>query len=137
MAYRMSWLQPDRLVLQEFWDEITAEDMRLAVQKFAEMLQQGTPPVHLLTDATGVKIYPKILSVYAKAFNYRPDPERIGWVVVMVPDHPIARFIANVVPQTGISGMRFRIVTDYAEAGEFLSRQDITLELPPKLPERT
>ncbi len=134
MPYRVSWLVEERVVLQEFWGHLNAAELSGAVQEFAALMDAGTPPIHLISDAHAVESYPKSIGTYMKSFNYRPDPQRIGWLVVILPDSPVARFIGNTVPQVGIVGMRFRIVANYDEVVTFLAHQDETLTLPESIP---
>lgn len=118
---------PNRIILQRFYGEVALEDITYASTEGPRMMLDGIPPVHLFVEGSGVTRFPQQLRSLQEALRANPNPEVLGWVVIVTPDNPLLRFIAAMLAQLKINHVRFRLFLDAEAALRFLHTQDPTL----------
>ena len=125
MGAKVSWYIQDRVVLNYFWDDISAQELGDTILQSGEFVRAGTYPVHTIIhmlDATG---YPMNLGVVLKAATTMKDI-KFGWLIP-ISDDRLVRFFVSTASQV-IRG-KFRGAPSVQAALEFLADVD------PSLPE--
>jgi hypothetical protein len=132
MPFVVDWFIPNQVLLFNFYDEITLDDVTQATIRGQSMtVDEGDYPVHLLVDARRVTGVPYNVSALLGAMtDHHPRPDVLGWVAVIAPDHFLVRFIAVVLGSVRVMRINFRLFRDLPSAILFLRDQDERLRSP-------
>ena len=124
MPYKVSWYQPDRIILSEFDGILTIDEVRAYVQQCYEMIDSGQPLVHSIIDVRGLK---KIESVpdSLKAVQTTPTHPNSGWTIVVGSLNPLVTFVVDFMGM--ITKSRYRRFDSVPEAIDFMKERDQTL----------
>ncbi len=128
MPYTIRWYVEGRVILERAYGIVTmAELERFNEEVTREIVEHGTPPVHVVVDLTSVERYPPSLREVLSTMRRTTDRARLGWMVVAV-QNPVLRFVASVVFQ--VAGTRLRMFSTVPEALKFLALMDDGITLP-------
>lgn len=123
MPYELNWGMENRVISLRMWDQITMDEIDTISPQLMEMLNTGTPPVHLVADYTAVSGMPFSLQHSQSAVDVQAHPH-IGWVMT-VTQNPRMRFITSILLQ--ITSMWMRQFANVDEAHAFLRQVDQNL----------
>ncbi|HUN05022.1 MAG TPA: hypothetical protein PLQ56_00415 [Aggregatilineales bacterium] len=139
MAYQLSWLLENRILLIRYQGTLTLKDLETYLPEAARMRDQANaflgangPLVHTITDASQMEknaiSLPEALQATRLTVN---NQQRVGWSVY-ISAGVIDRFFSTAGHQ--LAGVRYRAVDSIDEAVAFLKSVDDTLSdfvLPP------
>jgi hypothetical protein len=120
MPFESSWRVEERIIYIRFWGDTTLKDAEEFNAHLIEMLEQGTPPVHLIIDLRELKSTPNDFRNLSKIIKF--PLQQIGWVMNVGMPNPVLGFIAAALAQ--LFGARMRSVKTIAEAEQFLAEQE-------------
>lgn len=125
MPYELGWQVKQRIIYRRYYGDITLEEIQQSSDEAREMVEQGTPLVHSVIDASEITGYPGLRDLQRSAHFETSEAE--GWQMI-IGVTGVARLVVSVLTQ--ITGKRFRIVDSVDEAMNFLMMQDETLAQP-------
>jgi hypothetical protein len=126
MAAQHRWLVDKRIILLEYADEVTIEQMQAVYPEMVARVRSGTPPVHLLCDVSALVRFPtQISSIMRSTQDYLADPA-MGWLILIGSHHPLLGFIGSIVSQ--FVRIPFEQADDLNEALRILAAADPTLD---------
>jgi hypothetical protein len=64
MSYQLGWLIDQRVMLLEFGEQITANDVLQSNEAMTELLTQGQAPLYLVVNAYQTRTYPMNLTTF-------------------------------------------------------------------------
>lgn len=101
MAYELTWLAEKRVIDLRMWGTPTLEEVQTINAQMLEMMNQGTPPVHTLTDETEVspRALPPDLKLIVNTLTIFQHPS-LGWALAYSPHiGGFARMLTGLVTQ--------------------------------------
>lgn len=122
MAYEISWLIDERLILITFTGVLTREDLYAVSEAAFTMAESGTAPVHSITDGTHLTSVEIGIDDLRKIMENRSY--KSGWSVTVTPGR-MERFLASIANQ--LFRMKSRHFATFEEAIAFLKDIDPTL----------
>jgi hypothetical protein len=122
MAYEISWLVEQRLILITFNGVLTQEDLFALSKDAFDMAEAGTAPVHSISDGTHMTATEVGIGDLKKVMGNRST--KSGWSVTVTPGR-MDRFLASIANQ--LLGMKSRHFATLQEAIDFLKDIDPTL----------
>ncbi len=139
MAYHVSWLLENRIILIRYQGTVTLKDLESYLTETAHMRDQANaalgsngPLVHTITDASSMEKNAISLPEALQATRLTvTSQQRVGWSVY-ISAGVIDRFFSTAGHQ--LAGVRYRAVDSIEEAVAFLKSVDDTLSdfvLPP------
>jgi hypothetical protein len=128
MPYSVSWVVPQRVLLQQFYGHVTLDDVHDLSAESRRYQNAGIPLIHSLVDLSSVEKYPTSLVAIRSAMTRQHDPDRIGWILLVGATNPILRFFASVITQVAGDKIRFRLMDTREQALAFLREHDSTLQ---------
>lgn len=125
MSYTLSWYPgyEGRVLVNTIEGDFTIDELEVVVTEVAALLRQGTPPIHLVHDMTGLKDFPKRPN-QMRQLATRIDKASIGWTLLVGASSLVGTF-ATITAQ--LAGYQLRSFTTVAEAVAFIAQQDPTL----------
>lgn len=127
MSARVEWLYRDRIIHQQFYGNMTPDDITYVTEATGPLMAAGTMPIHTLVDARFVEKYPTNLQALRQAIT-SPASDRLGWVVMLNNGNPVLKFISAVLAQVAIINVRMRIFDTPEQALGFLLSMDSSLD---------
>ena len=96
MPYKISWYQPDRVVLMKVEGLLTTAEVQALIAEAGTYVAEGTPLVHFLVDTRGLQ---KIESVpeALKVVQGNPPHPNMGWMLVVGKMNPLVKFFLDFV----------------------------------------
>lgn len=126
MPVHVDWLLERHIIHTHLTGVVTTEELMQAAQKTVTYVKSGAPLVHDLIDMRAMTNFPTRLSDLAQLTPLLREG-RSGWLLIVV-EHPIARFIASTMTQ--IAQLRLRTFATPDEALAFV--YDMDTSLPPQ-----
>ncbi len=126
MPVEQSWLVPNRVILQQFYDKVTVEEINQSSSEHIALVQAGIPLVHTIIDTTAIELHPGIAELKQDLAIERADNE--GWRII-ISTEGTTRFAASFAMQ--MIDQRHRLFDTLDDALEFLQEQDETIDLTP------
>jgi hypothetical protein len=122
------WYVKNHIIHTQLFGTVTANELIEAANLSVAMVQAGSPLVHSLIDMRAMTSFPTKLTEMAQLIPVLRAGSS-GWLLI-VADHPVARFLASTLSQ--IAGLRIRLFDDPVEALDFIVEVDSTIPpLPP------
>lgn len=122
MQFELSWLIEKRVILARVSGVVDLYGMQRYLDARGELLAQGEPPVHIITDAAQVVGFPKDVRQMSRLISQTGVPS--GWIVTF----GMKSFL---VPQVNlvarITHSPFHFANDLAETLRFLKSKDPSL----------
>ncbi len=119
------WYIQDRVIFHRGVGDQTLEIILKNNNRFIQMIEEGSAPVHIIVDARQVGLIPLPLFRLSQATSFFKHPS-LGWFIA-IPSSPTIKFIAGFLPQ--IVGLpRYRVVRDLDSAIVLLKEKDLTLD---------
>lgn len=125
------WQIAGRVLVVEFTGVITIDDVRKSNQRIRNLVESDgkAAMVHVISDArTRTDIHKELRSLknFKEASQTSDDT---GWLIVVDPNPDIVlRFVVNTLSQ--LTSQRFRVMTSFDDATNFLYEMDATLPAP-------
>jgi hypothetical protein len=123
--WHIQWLIPGRVIHIQLPDTFTLDDLHHLNVAWRQYLDQGTPLVHTLIDATRVKQSP-LNVMKLREVMVSLDHPHFGWLIPITANKTL-KFIGAIVPQM-VGKTRNRMVATLEEAITFLRDQDQTID---------
>jgi hypothetical protein len=123
MPVDVGWLYENRVIMIRQHGRVTSAHIAAALDRSRELINQGTPPVHIITDSTDVDGNIEV----ALGDLRQMIPKAIEGSGLVVGIHPRAldRFMSSLGMQ--IAGVRYKFAKNEQEALETLLEYDPTL----------
>jgi hypothetical protein len=116
MAYQLSWLSEDRILLNTLSGEITAKEIKSYTSRILQMMDEAEHPFHVITDMRQVEMMPP-MNEFSKAIAPLTDREMRGWLLA-VTTNPLMRMMGNIAVQ--LAGGKSRLFKSVDEALLFI-----------------
>ena len=125
MAHNLSWMVPQRLILLEVSEILTADEITAIVEKYMGMMDaDGVAPVHTLVDARTLdKIDIKVRELPGLLVGGKKD-DRFGWTYIVTENRFIS-FLTNMASQ--LTASQFKTTDNIEDALNTFVRLDSTL----------
>lgn len=78
MPHTIEWLQEGKVIMSRFYGVLTMQEMFEATPEYIALFEEGNPPVHIITDMSGLTQYPTNLLQTREALSYMGH-EGMGW----------------------------------------------------------
>jgi len=78
MSYQAEWLQEGKVIILRIGVHFAAEEIPPLSNDIIALLEKGTPPVHLVIDASQVKTFPTNIAQARRDATYLNHPS-LGW----------------------------------------------------------
>ncbi len=114
------WLIEDFVIFSQAIGDLVAVDIQTTDAEIQAMIERGTPPVHVLTDASRVGKFPLDLVGLRRMVNSLRNP-KLGYTVTYGAP-PIAASFGQMLIR--LAGVRGQFVRDYEAAISFLAAHD-------------
>ncbi len=119
------WYIKDRVIFHRGFGEQTLEIIQKNNNRFIQMIEEGSAPVHVIVDARQVSLLPTPLFRLSQTTSFFKHLS-LGWFIAIT-NSPTIYFIAGFLPQ--IVGLpHYRVVRDLDSAIAFLKEKDLTLD---------
>ena len=121
MPYKISWYQPNRVVLMQVDGLLTTAEVQSLIAEAGTYVAQGTPLVHFLVDTRALQ---KIESVpeALKVVQGNPPHPNMGWMLVVGRMNPLVKFFLDFVGL--LTRSRYRRFDTMPESLAFLKEID-------------
>ncbi len=129
MPYQLTWKYPSRVIHQRIFGQLSLDEFRDVATKLDEMVDEGTPLVHVISDLVEIEKFPTNLNAIRKQLPEMGN-DKIGWVL-LVTRHQVINHIAYVICQIVIRNVRFRVFDTVDAAFAFLLDIDATIQAAP------
>ncbi len=123
MAYKVTWLQTDRVLLVHSVGNLPIEDLRILAAELVACLEAGTAPLHMIADFTEIGTFPTNVLALKGAVPHLGHP-KLGWSIV-VGGPALARTFAEIAVK--IFSVPYRMFRTMDEAAGFLAAQNKAL----------
>jgi hypothetical protein len=120
MPQIVKWLVNDIVIFSQAIGDLSAADIQATDAEIQAMIERGTPPVHVLTDARQVGKFPLDLVGLRRMINSLRNP-RLGYTVIYGAPQLAANFGQMLMRLANVQG---QFVRDYDEALSFLAAKD-------------
>jgi len=124
MAYETSWADDKRIIYTKLSGILTSKEAQEMSDTHAKFLSEGTAPVHLVVDVTGLTAVPTNLRQNTSMGGYLRHPS-LGWTV-LVGGNVLVNFMVSVIGQ--VFKFRYSKRETLEDAIAYLVAQDQTLE---------
>ncbi len=118
------WFVEKRVVLQILSGQLTGADLIESRRQVDTFAIQGTPPVHLISDASGVVRFPLDFRAMREAYGGKTQWQP-GWAVIVSANPILPTFISRLMP---VLRTRMRMVRTRADAARLLEQLDPSLK---------
>jgi hypothetical protein len=124
MPYKISWHQPNRIVLMQVEGLLTTSEVKSLIADSGSYVANGTPLVHFLVDTRTLQ---KIESVpeALKVVQGNPPHPNMGWMIVVGKMNPLIKFFLDFVGL--LTKSRYRRFDTMPESLTFLKEIDDSL----------
>lgn len=123
MPVDVSWLYENRIIKLRQYGKVTSQQLVDAIELSRQMIRQGKPPVHTISDGTGVD--GNVDFSLADLKNMIPTAVEGAGLMVAIQNRALDRFFAALGMQ--IAGVRYKFAKDEQEALQLLVEYDPTL----------
>ncbi len=124
MQATLNWYLKNRIIYVRPVGEVTIDNVNELNAQGLEMLDAGTPSVHVIIETRYVTVMPTNLLQWSYATSFIKHPSK-GWLITIA-NTPMASFLARIIPQ--IAGcQRYRVFSELETGLEFLKQQDPSL----------
>lgn len=123
MPFQTRWIVEKRIALTQLSGSLSDEEARQMSETHSRFLQEGTPLVHLVIDASQLASIPINLKQNTAMGEYLRHPA-LGWTVLVGASN-IVNFMVSVIGQ--IFHMKYARRETLEEAVQFLTTQDETI----------
>ena len=120
MPQIVRWLVDDFIIFSQAIGVLSVADIQATDAEIQAMVERGTPPVHILTDASRVGKFPPDLIGLRRMVNSLHNPELGCTVTYGAP--PVAANFGQMLIR--LAGVRGQFMRDYEAAIRFLAEQD-------------
>jgi hypothetical protein len=124
MASQIRWLVDKRIIYMSTSGTVTMDDVRSCNLAIMEMLEVGTPFIHVISDSTDMQKNEIGLGDLVTMIKTVPSSPKMGWSIY-VSKNKLDRFFASVTMQ--LSKTRNREFDSVEKALAFLMENDDTL----------
>ena len=127
MPYQIEWLLEKRVLHVKLFGILADEDSAQIGVINSRHLQEGTAPVHILVDITGLDKFPISLRQNSQYMDYLKSPA-LGWVIVVgLSNNMLAKFAVSVISQV----IKFHLAQrdSLPDALAYLASHDPSLKL--------
>jgi hypothetical protein len=125
MPYEITWIRDRRIVCLRVWGVFSEEELTTSSKLMGEALAAGTPPVHVICNASDISDYPKNIRVIKESAQLYFAHPSMGWFLFLGFDKPIMRFFSNTIMQ--LLMRNFKHARSMEEAMAILCRVDTTV----------
>jgi len=127
MAVEIKWLKDSHVVIGQFSDHVTTDDIHTASSQVDKVFHQR-PGTHAITDLTDVTTFPASLIKVQGALT--APPEDRGWMLMVIPEgNPLLQFVGTYAGHLRARHGRFRSFRTLQAAVEFLQDHDPDISL--------
>jgi hypothetical protein len=123
MPIDVSWLYENRIIMMRHYGKVTSQQLIDSIEISDHMIRQGKPPVHTITDGTGVEGNMELALADLK--NMIPKAVKGAGLMVVIQQGAINRFFSSLGMQ--LAGVRYSFAKDKQEALRLLIEYDPTL----------
>ena len=123
MPVDVSWLYEDHIIKLRQYGKVTSQQLVEAIELSRQMIRQGKPPVHTISDGTGVE--GNLDFALADLKNIIPTAVEGAGLMVSIQSRALERFFAAVGMQ--LAGVRYKFAKDETHALQILLEYDPTL----------
>lgn len=123
MTYEISWNVPGRVILIKYPETVDMADVEAISDQLGKMLEEGEPPVHLISDSREMQTTPTNIKELRQVMKIFRRSEW-GWII-MVGANRMGEFIMGIMSQ--FFGVSVKTVNTIAEAEEVLGYLDTSL----------
>jgi hypothetical protein len=124
VSLNVEWHVQNRVIYVRWPNVLTLDIAFKANERIMPFLNEGTPLIHMIHDATEMKKYPANVIKLKEAFVFLSHPS-LGWSVTATSD-PMVVFLATVLPQVD-RGSRYKVFKTIPEVLKFLEQRDPTI----------
>jgi hypothetical protein len=123
-CYDHIWLVPERVILSTLVGVSTLKDIELSNEEVLDMLNAGTPPIHIIVDCTNLESIPVNLTQVISRMTHLHDPN-LGNVVAFGVNRWV-RFMASAI--FPFTKTQIHFVNSRKEAITSIKQLDDTIE---------
>jgi SpoIIAA-like len=123
MPFKTSWADDKRIIYTKLTGTLTAQEAQEMSDTHAKFLSEGTAPVHLVVDVTGLSGVPTNLRQNTSMGGYLRH-SALGWTV-LIGGNVLVNFMVSVIGQ--VFKFRYSKRETLDEALAYLIAQDQTL----------
>src|SRR5690606_33560198 len=114
MSYEVKWYDDNkRVILVTVSGEFTLEESSASSVEIRNYIAEGTRPIHLIGDLSGLKQAPKSIAEIRKA---QGNLNELASTIIVGANNPVIKFMASVFAKLG--GYEVRTVSSIDEAIE-------------------
>lgn len=122
MSYHVSWLIENQVIYARYYGVVEMNDYVETGAIFAQMIESGTPPVHVLVEIMqGTKSPRDVSKIVEHLRGYQRSG--VGWVMTITPNK-LERFFAALVMHMFIGNLRAHMFASVNEIPAFLAERD-------------
>jgi hypothetical protein len=118
MPAQVSWYDPDKILLQDFSEQVTTDELQHVLHESIDHLNQTSNRVHLIMDWKNATDIPNIMAVLNDA-TALIQHERMGFVGVVGVNQLLSYWMQVLGKTAGLKASRFDTAED---AAAFLRR---------------
>lgn len=123
MPVDVSWLYENRIIKIRQYGHVTSGQISAALEKSREMIRQGKPPVHVISD--GMDVDGNIEVALGDLRKMIPTATEGAGLIVAIHPRALDRFLSALGMQ--IAGMRYKFAPNERAALDTLLEYDPTL----------
>jgi hypothetical protein len=123
MAFETTWADEKRIIYTKLSGTLTSQEAQDMSDTHAKYLSEGTAPVHLIVDVTGLSGVPTNLRQNTSMGGYLRHPA-LGWTV-LIGGNVLVNFMVSVIGQ--VFKFRYSKRESFEDAIAYLISQDQTL----------
>lgn len=124
MKTNIEWLIPERVALLTVVGDVDVQDLHEMDAAIVRILDEGTQPVHIICDTSGMGNVPNSVNDLRNSQTYFTHP-KLGWLLV-IGLNPVTSFMARVVGN--VTKMNVKTANSVEEAQQILGRIDSNLQ---------
>ena len=128
MQFGLEWHIPGRVLILTVSGDVSLEDLAQFNSAMLSHLDEGTPPVHLVSIGNNIRRVPTSIMLIKQTVTYLQHPN-MGWtIIVQEKANPLTGFMLSVAAQA--TGMKMWQVKNVADGIETLRRLDQSIGQP-------
>lgn len=124
MAYQVSWLVPQRVILVVLEAKVSSEEFRKTNAEMTKLVEAGNAPIHILVDISKLTHPPTDIQMIASTTIIKDD--KVAYVVA-IGGNALVNFIAQMVKT--LTKTKITMVAHMDEARQFLAEVDSTIPM--------
>ena len=126
MPYKHGWFLESRIFYNEYWGDVTAEEIRQLAEFNLEYLDHSDAPlVHAFINIEAMGSFPVNLSALRDSTLTTLRHPKMGWLIAYGKNNRFVSFLIPLVTQ--LFQTRYRLFDTYEEAVAFLQSVDTSL----------